>query len=72
MSLVRCERTERIMVLIISMESVKQSVSVQEIGGKKEVQTRQYVLVNYVFRKVDKCLYNRDAIYQTILPFFED
>ena len=59
------------MVLIISMESVKQSVSVQEIGDKREVQTRVYVPVNSAFRKVDKCLYNRDA-YQTILQFFED
>ena len=47
LSLVRCERTERIMVLIISMESVKQSVSVQEIGDKREV---QYVLVPWLTR----------------------
>ena len=61
------------MVLIIkgtSEESVKQSVSVQEIGDKRVVQTR-YILVDPGFKKVHKCPYNKDT-YQTILQFFKN
>ena len=66
-------KTERIMVLIIkgsSEESVKQSVSVQEIGDKRVVQAR-YILVDPGFKKVLKCQYNKDT-YQTILQFFKN
>ena len=53
-----------------SEESVKQTVSVQEIGDKSVVQAR-YILVDPGFKKVQKCQYNKDT-YQFILQFFKN
>ena len=70
LSLVRCERTERIMVLIISMETGEcEAVS---LGAGDRRQERGPVCSGSL---VDPARpsgrYNRDA-YQTILQFFED
>ena len=66
-------KTKRIMVLIIkgsSEESVKQSVSVQEIGDKRVVQAR-YILVDPAFKKVLQCQHNKDT-YKTIWQFLKN